>query len=63
MNYDILEKILSYIEQNICEKISLNELAKIAGYSPFYFSKLFSEAMGMPVTAYIRIRKLQHEVN
>jgi AraC-like DNA-binding protein len=55
-----LDVILSYIDKHICEKISLIELAELAGYSPFYFSKLFSETMGMPVTGYIRIRKLQH---
>lgn len=54
------EKVLAYIEDHIQEKIRLPELAEIAGYSPFYFSRLFSEAMGMPATGYIRIRKLQH---
>jgi AraC-like DNA-binding protein len=62
MNSDILEKVLTYIDAHIQQKINLSELSEIAGYSPFYFSKLFSEAMGMPVTGYIRIRKLQHAV-
>lgn len=53
-------QILSYIDTHIYEKITLGELAALAGYSPFYFSRLFSETMGMPVTGYIRIRKLQH---
>ncbi len=60
MNTEILKKILAYVEEHIYEKISLLELAQLAGYSPFYFSKLFAEAMGMPVTGYIRIRKLQY---
>ena len=54
------DQILSYIDSHIHEKIMLGDLAKLAGYSPFYFSRLFSEAMGMPVTGYIRIRKLQY---
>lgn len=57
VNFD---QILSYIDSHICEKIRLGDLAELAGYSPFYFSRLFSEAMGMPVTGYIRIRKLQY---
>lgn len=57
VNFD---QILSYIDSHICEKIMLGDLAELAGYSPFYFSRLFSEAMGMPVTGYIRIRKLQY---
>lgn len=57
-----LETILVYIDAHIHEKINLGDLADLAGYSPFYFSRLFSETMGMPVTGYIRIRKLQHAV-
>lgn len=60
MDTEILKKILAYVEEHIYEKISLLELAQLAGYSPFYFSKLFAEAMGMPITGYIRIRKLQY---
>ena len=60
MNTEILREILSYIDEHIYEKISLLELAEVAGYSPFYFSKLFAETMGMPITGYIRIRKLQY---
>lgn len=60
MSTDVIKEILAYIDDHICEKLSLAELAEIAGYSPFYFSKLFSEIMGMSITGYIRIRKLQY---
>ena len=60
MNTELLKRILLYIDEHIHEKISLVELAEVAGYSPFYFSKLFVKTMGMPVTGYIRIRKLQY---
>lgn len=60
MHTELLKRILLYIDEHIYEKICLLELAEVAGYSPFYFSKLFVEAMGMPVTGYIRIRKLQY---
>ena len=60
MSTEVLKEILAYIDEHIYEKISLVELAEMAGYSPFYFSKLFSEIMGMPITGYIRIRKLQY---
>ena len=62
MNNDVLDKVLLYIDSHIHEKITLGDLSEIACYSPFYFSKLFSEAMGMPATGYIRIRKLQHAI-
>lgn len=60
MSSEMLRRLLTYIDDHICEKISLVEVAKLAGYSPFYFSKLFAEIMGMPITGYIRIRKLQY---
>lgn len=57
MNSDMLEEVLAYIDDHVYEKMNLCDLAELVGYSPFYFSKLFSDAMGMPVTGYIRIRK------
>ena len=60
MDTELLRKILLYIDEHIQEKISLSELAEVAGYSPFYFSKLFTETMGMPITACIRVRKMQY---
>lgn len=62
MKKDDFIKVLEYIEDHITEKISLKELADLAGYSPYYFSKLFTDIYGMPVTGYIRIRKLQYSV-
>jgi AraC-like DNA-binding protein len=59
---DMLNSVLAYIDKHIYEKINLCDLAGLVGYSPFYFSKLFSDAMGMPVTGYIRIRKLQYAI-
>lgn len=60
MDHEPLNKIFEYIDEHIYTKIYLTDLAQIAGYSPFYFSRLFSEAVGMPVTAYIRVRKMQY---
>lgn len=62
MEKDDFVKVLEYIENHITEKINLKELADFAGYSPYYFSKLFSNIYGIPVTGYIRIRKLQYSV-
>ena len=60
MSSEVIKKLLTYIDDHIKEKISLVEMAELAGDSPFYFSKLFAEIMGMPITGYIRIRKLQY---
>lgn len=60
MNSEILKSILDYIDEHIHAKITLFDLSQLAGYSPFYFSVVFSERMGVSVTTYIRIRKLQY---
>ena len=60
MNNEILETILDYIDKHIYVKITLYDLSRLAGYSPFYFSAVFSERMGVSATTYIRIRKLQY---
>lgn len=43
MKKDDFIKVLEYIDDHITEKISLKELADLAGYSPYYFSKLFTD--------------------
>jgi len=60
MDKETVNQVLRYIEQHIRERILLQDLANLAGYTPFYFSKLFSQIMGVSATTYIRIRKLQH---
>ena len=60
MNSETLETIVDYIDKHIYIKITLSDLSRLAGYSPFYFSVVFSERMGVSVTTYIRIRKLQY---
>jgi AraC family transcriptional regulator len=52
-----LRRVLDYIAANIKEDITLVNLARIAGYSPFHFARKFTLAMGIPPHRYIsRIR-------
>lgn len=53
----ISEAIL-YIEENIIEEISIEDIAKHAGISPFYFQKGFAMLCGFTVGEYIRKRRL-----
>ncbi len=39
MDTELLKKVLLYIDEHIQEKISLTELAEVAGYSPATSSK------------------------
>jgi AraC family transcriptional regulator len=52
-----LNRVLDHVEANIKSDITLDDLAKIAGYSPFHFARKFTLAMGIAPHRYIsRIR-------
>jgi AraC-like DNA-binding protein len=52
-----LRRVLDYIAANVGDDITLANLARVAGYSPFHFARKFSFAMGMPPHRYIsRVR-------
>lgn len=54
----LLQKILLYIEQNIEQDLSLEELAKRYKMDPYYLSKLFNAITGMHFKAYINTARV-----
>jgi len=52
MNQQI-KKVLYYIESNIEEPFLIEDLAKVAGYSPFHFCRIFKLSVGESVMEYI----------
>jgi AraC family transcriptional regulator len=57
-NYEIIQSSIRYIEERIRENISVAEIADDAGYSSFYFIRLFSGATGFTPKEYVLKRKL-----
>lgn len=53
-----IEESVEYIEANLCEDITVAEIAKAIALSPFYFQKGFSLLCGFSVSDYIRKRRL-----
>ena len=53
-----IEKALWFIESHFAGSIALDDIAAVCGLSRFEMSRAFSREMGMPVTAYIRGRRL-----
>lgn len=47
------KNVLEYIDKNYSEELSVEEIARIVGYSTDYFLKLFSEQMGKSLNTYI----------
>lgn len=49
---------ISYIEDHLAEPLSVEEIARAATLSPFYFQRGFAMLCGMSVGEYIRKRRL-----
>ena len=59
MNYrKDIEKCINFIEDNIKENITIEEIANQSGYSLYHFCRVFSLCRGMSVMEYIRKRRL-----
>ena len=56
--WESIQKVLDYIEVNLTQGHSPEELSKIAALSPFYFQRLFTSLVKRPVNEYIKMRRL-----
>jgi AraC-like DNA-binding protein len=53
-----VQKMQDYIDQHLYEPITLSDLSRNTGYSPFHCAKLFKEHTGKPPFEYIRTLRL-----
>lgn len=53
-----IQRAIDYIEENLKYEISNGELARVAGYSEYYFPRIFKEAVGLTPADYVRKRRL-----
>lgn len=55
-NYYInrVDRVLDYIENNICEKHTLEKLATIAMFSKYHFHRIFKSVIGESLNSYIK---------
>jgi len=49
---------MDFIEQYLMDELDMNQLSRIAGCSDYHFRRMFSTLSGMPLSEYIRRRKL-----
>ena len=55
-----ISSVLSYINENLTEKLSVDELAERVHISRYHFMRLFKLQTGTSVHAYVRQRRLMH---
>ncbi len=53
-----IQTAIDYIEVNLCEELTLDEISKAAGFSKFYFHRIFQKEVGISLYDYIRKRRL-----
>jgi len=56
--WESIQKALDYIEDNLAQSYSPEELSKVAALSPFYFQRLFTRLVKRPVNEYVKMRRL-----
>lgn len=59
-NIAILQEILQYIDAHIKEKMNVEILADRAGFSPYYFCRMFQSSVGTSIMEYVRNRRLAY---
>ena len=55
---DAVQRMQDYIESHLDEPVTLQQLAKAAGYSPWHATRLFRELVGISPLEYLRARRL-----
>lgn len=58
INYNNLNKMIMYIEENLQNNIDYNELAKIVGVSEYSLQRIFMFITGISISDYIKKRRL-----
>lgn len=54
-----LKRVLSFIEEQLAEDLSLEKIAAVAGVSPSHLNALFRHSMGMAVHQYVVQRRVE----
>lgn len=58
MNFDYLNEMIKYIENNLDDEIDFNELGKITNTNIFILERIFMFLTNMTITEYIKKRRL-----
>jgi AraC family transcriptional regulator len=57
--YSEIDGVIAYIHQRIYEPLLLSRLAGYAGYSPYHFTRIFKERIGLSPLYYVSSLRLQ----
>lgn len=60
MSLKVIENMVNWIDENITNEPTLEKMADYIGYSHYYCSAQFHEAVGMTFKQYVSERRLVH---
>ncbi|MDE7212090.1 MAG: AraC family transcriptional regulator, partial [Lachnospiraceae bacterium] len=49
-----MRRVIDFIEENLCDALTVEKLAAVAGYSKYHFVRIFVEETGLTPADYIR---------
>lgn len=58
-----LNQVINHVHANLDQALSLNELAGVAGFSPFHFHRIFKSLVGETLGEYILRARLEKSAN
>lgn len=59
-DFSVIEDVKIYATKHLNDQLTLHDLAKAAGYSPFHFHRIFLEAEGITPRAFVESRRLKN---
>lgn len=57
-SWESIQQTLDFIENNLSEKIGIEQLSQIACLSPFYYQRLFRRLVSKPIMEYVKLRRV-----
>jgi AraC family transcriptional regulator len=57
--YSKLQQAIAYINDHLTEDVTISAIANELGMSPYYFSRLFRQSMGIPPYKYVMERRIE----
>ncbi|GIN20975.1 MAG TPA: AraC family transcriptional regulator [Bacillus bacterium] len=64
MSYSpIIQKTIKYIENNLQEDLTLEIIARFAGFSKYHYHRIFQKEVGVSISEYIRYRRIANSAS
>ena len=57
-NLETIREVVEYIDTHLEERLDLDSLCKVAGYSKYHLGRIFSSIVGFSIHTYIQRRRL-----